>query len=331
MKRFWILLALIALAAAGCAPGGGAGSKIRDDELRLGYFANITHAQAVLGVADGSLERAAGVPIKPRVFASGPAAITALFAGEIDVLYVGPSPAVTGYIRSRGEALRVIAGAASGGAVFVVRPGFDPDRLDGAKLATPGLANTQDVALRHLLQERGLRTREQGGSVSVTPLPPAEILGLMARGHLDGAWVAEPWGARLVAEAGGVIAWDERELWPDGQVATTLVAVSPAYLQRYPDRVKGLLRRHAELTRYLEEEPHAARRDLQNALAELQGKPLPDSILLDALSRVDFTTDPMEASVRSQAERAYALGFLGARTPDLSGLFDLTLLKEVAP
>jgi len=319
------------LAVAGCSPGSARREQPDPAVLRLGYFANLAHAQAVLGLADGSLERAAGVSIRPKLFASGPVAITALLAGEIDVLYVGPSPAVTGYIRSEGAALRIVAGAASGGAVFVVRPGVDPAHLDDTHLASPGIANTQDVSLRYLLEQQGLKPREKGGSVAVTPVAPAEMLGLFARGQLDGAWVAEPWGARLVAEAGARIAIDERDLWPDRRFPTTVVVASTAYLKANPSAVRGLLAGHVALTRLLQEQPDEARARLQSALAALQGKALPDAVMADAFSRVEYLTDPLPGAVQVQALRAYDLGYLGARRPELSGLFDLTLLEGVKP
>ncbi|HLN62698.1 MAG TPA: ABC transporter substrate-binding protein [Symbiobacteriaceae bacterium] len=332
MKRFWPILALsLCLLLSGCSSAERRAEAAGTAELRLGYMANLTHAQAVLGMADGSLERAAGVRIKPKLFSAGPPAITALLAGEIDVLYVGPSPAVTGYIRSEGQALRVVAGAASGGALFAVRPGVDPNHLDGARLATPGIANTQDVALRYRLAQQGLRPRERGGSVTVTPLPPAETLGLFARGQLDGAWVAEPWGARLEAEAGARIAIDERDLWPDRRFPTTLVVVATPYLKAHPDVVKRLLEAHVQMTDWINQNPDQARERLRDALAKLQGKALPEPVMAAAFARVDFLYDPMRPQVTEQARRAYDLGYLGARPPDLTGLFDLTLLEEVAP
>jgi NitT/TauT family transport system substrate-binding protein len=331
LRRIWLLIIGLALLAAGCSPGESRRDHPDPTVLRLGYFANLTHAQAVLGVADGSLERAAGVKIRPKVFDSGPAAITALLAGEIDVLYVGPSPAVTGYIRSEGKVLKVIAGAASGGAVFMVRPGVDPQHLSGTRLATPGIANTQDVALRYMLQQQGLKPREQGGTVSVTPVAPAEMLGLFARGQLDGAWVAEPWAARLEAETGAQAALDERDLWPGHRFPTTVVVASTAYLKANPQAVKGLLAGHVALTQWIAQHPDEAKAKLRQALAALQGKALPEAVIAKAFARVEFLTDPLESAVHTQAMRAYDLGYLGARRPDLSGLFDLTLLKEVAP
>lgn len=331
--RRWIWLLLTALLATGCTAGlsGPSPDAAEAKEIRLGYFANLTHAQAVLGVAEGTFAKATGVKIAARLFPSGTTAIQALFAGELDLLYVGPSPAVNGYLRSEGKALRAIAGAASGGALFVVREGIDPTDLRGRRLATPGLANTQDVALRHLLAERNLKTREQGGDVTISPMAPAEILSLLARGQLDGAWVAEPWGSRLILEAGARLAFDERDLWPDRTFATTLLVAHPDFLRDHRDVVRRFLEAHTAITRSIQANPEEARRRLQSALTDLQGKPLPDPLLTEAMSRIDFRTDPMRASVEEQALRAYRLGLLGDSQPDLSGLYDLSLLQEVAP
>lgn len=330
MRRTFVMLCLFCL-LAGCTSGNQTRAAGKPGVIRLGYLANLTQAQAILGVADGSLARSAGARIETKVFPAGPAAITALLAGEIDLLYVGPSPAVTGYVRSEGRALRIIAGGASGGAVFVTRQGFDPTHLDGAHLATPGFANTQDVALRTELARRGLRTREQGGSVQVNAMAPADILLMFARGELDGAWVAEPWGARIQKETDARLAWDERSLWPDGRLATTVLVASTPYLETQRETVRGFLAGHVALTRWIQDHPDEARARLSQGLAKMQGKPLPDDVMIPAFSRVDFTDDPMIQSVLAQAERAYRLGFLGARQPDLTNLYDLSLLKEVAP
>ncbi len=331
MQR-WFFLFLVMILAAGCAAHGPtvpAGRPL--EEIRLGYMPNLTHAQAILGVESGSFERATGVPIRPRLFPAGPAAIQALFAGEIELLYVGPAPATNGFLRSEGEALRVIAGAASGGAVLVVQEGIDPANLGGLRLATPGLANTQDIALRTFLSDQGRRTRERGGDVSLSVLAPAEIMSLFSRGQIDAAWVAEPWGSRLILEGGGRLALDERDLWPDRTFATTLLVVRPDFLAAHRDAVRAFVETHVALTQWLQTNPTEASEQLHTAMANLQGRPLPTALLAGALDRIDFRSDPMIASVEEQARRAHALGYLGARKPDLTGMFDLSLLQEVAP
>src|ERR1700724_3688197 len=188
--------------------------------LRVGYFPNITHAQALVGRASGQFEKAlgAGVQIEWKAFNAGPSAIEALFANAIDLTYVGPNPTVTGYVRSQGEAVRVIAGAASGGASLVGGQAWgikSPSDFHGKKVATPQQGNTQDVALRAWLRANGLKPREKGGDVQVLPITNADRFTLFLKGQVDAAWAPEPWAARLVHEAGGRIFLDERDLWPN--------------------------------------------------------------------------------------------------------------------
>lgn len=329
----WFALLLVVLLLAGCSARGEGPEQpgAPPGEVRVGYMPNLTHAQAVLGVAGGTFARYIGAEVRPRLFTSGSAALQALFAGEVDLLYVGPAPAVSGYLRSDGAALRVIAGAASGGSLFVLRPEVDRHDLRGLRLATPGIGNSQDVALRHLLAQEGWRTRERGGDVTLSPMAPAEILTLFERGELDGAWVAEPWGSRLILEAGGVLAIDERDLWPEGRVPTTLLAVRPDFLSRHPETVRRFLEAHVAITREIQADPEGSRARVQEALAELQGRPLNDEVIASAWARIDFTIDPMADAVAELADRAFAAGLLGARRPDLASLYDLTLLQEVAP
>jgi NitT/TauT family transport system substrate-binding protein len=204
------------LSCAGLAAALLVAACARRDEgrpLRLGYFPNVTHAQALVGVADGTFARALGGKLETRTFNAGPAAMEALLAGDLDASYVGPGPAVIAYLRSKGEGLRVVAGAVSGGAVLVVRDARGPADLAGKRVASPQLGNTQDVALRTWLRANGLGTDGGPRGVEVTPLANTEIRSMFERGELAGAWVPEPWGARLVHDAGGRILVDERSLW----------------------------------------------------------------------------------------------------------------------
>jgi NitT/TauT family transport system substrate-binding protein len=185
--------------------------------LRIGYFPNINHAQAVIGLGRGDFQNALGdnVQVTTQIFNAGPSAIEALFANQIDVTYIGPNPAINGYVQSNGEALRIISGAASGGAVFVVRndSGINsPQDLANKKFATPELGNTQDIALRNYLLDNGLNTIEKGGNVEVLTAKNPDIVTLFLTKQIDGAWVPEPWGETLVNEGGGRIFVDEREM-----------------------------------------------------------------------------------------------------------------------
>ena len=313
---------LLAVAVAGCNRG-------RDDRpLRLGYFPNVTHGQALVGVDDRTIATALGGRLEARMFNAGPAAMEALLGGELDASYVGAGPAVIAFLRTRGEELRVVAGAASGGAVLVVKDARRPEDLAGKRVASPQLGNTQDVALRVWLRANGLSDKSGARGVEVTPLANTDIMTLFARGDLAGAWVPEPWGARLVAEAGGRILVDERTLWPGGRFPTTLLVVSRRALERRAADVAALLRAHVALTRRWEEDPRAFGRLVNEAYGRRVGKPLPGGILEDAMSRIEPTTDPLAPQLAAMARNAQALGF--APQGDISGMVDGRLLAEVA-
>lgn len=292
--------------------------------LRVGYLPNVTHAPALVGLEGGLFASALGddVVLKPLAFAAGPALIEALFAGELDVGYVGPNPAINGHQRSRGRAVRVIAGSTSGGAALVVRPEIDDVAdLAAATLSSPALGNTQDVALRTWLHEHGLRTTEErGGTVRIKPAPPADIMGLFARGDVAGAWVPEPWASRLVLEAGGRVLVDERSRWPGGEFPTTVVIASTVALERRPDLVERFLQGHEAAVRFLEEHPaEAAVLVRERLLAELN-TPLPPGVLERALGNLRFTLDPMEPQLHRVADEAAALGFVESGA--IGGLVD---------
>ncbi len=302
--------------------------------LRVGYFPNITHAQALVGRAGGQFERAVGpgVQIEWKAFNAGPSAIEALFANAIDLTYVGPNPTVAGYVRSQGEAVRVVAGAASGGASLVVRQGAGIQKASdfhGKKVATPQQGNSQDVALRAWLRANGLKPREKGGDVQVLPITNADQFTLFLKGQLDAAWAPEPWAARLVYEAGGRIFLDERDLWPNHEFIITDLIVRPKFLKEHPDVVKNFLRAHLELTDWIGKNPAQAKQILNRQLQKETGKALSPEVLGDAFSRMAVTYDPIRSSLVTSTQQAFDEGFLGRTLPDLSGLYDLTLLNEV--
>jgi len=300
-------------------------------ELRLGYFANLTHAQALVGLANGEFKKQLGAEVKltPKLFGSGPAAIEALLADEIDVTYVGPSPAINGFIRSGGKALRVIAGAVQGGAVFVRRSDVvlnHQEDFSGKRFASPQIGNTQDISLRTYLAQMGHLTKERGGSVEVLPMANADILTLFLRKELDGAWVPEPWGATLVHRAQGVILVDERELWPDGKFATTLLVASQKFLEARPEWVQRIVNAHVELTHWIQEHRQDLGDILNQEIARYTRKRLDETILADALSRLEVTVDPLESSLETFFERAKALGY--SKNGSLKRMLDLRYLEK---
>ena len=313
--------------------------------LRIGYFPNLNHAQAVIGLQQGgdfqrilNANNSNGndtVKIESFVFNAGPSAIEALFGGQIDVAYVGPNPAINGYLASGGQGIRIISGVASGGASFVVRndSGIESMKdLGGKKFASPQLGNTQDVALRKYLMDNGFKTTENGGNVTVVPITPADILTLMLKMEIDGAWVPEPWATRLVKEANGKIFVDERELWPpDGKFVTANIIARTDYLKENPDIIKRLLQAHIDKTEWINENKEQAITTFNGALKNITGQTIPEDEIRDALMRLELTYDPIKESLFKMADNAYELGYLGngGSKMDLSNIFDLTILNDI--
>ncbi len=302
--------------------------------IRVGAFPNITHAQPMIGKANGWFDKAMGsnVKIQWSSFNAGPSAIEALFAGAIDMTYVGPNPAVSGYVRSQGQALRVVAGAASGGASLVVRndSGIQrPEDFHGKRVASPQLGNTQDVALRAWLKAHGMKSSDKGGDVQVLPMASPDQLSLFLKKELDAAWAPEPWATRLIREGNGRLFLDERDLWPQGQFVTTHLIVSTKFLREHPDLVKSWIRAHVELTDWINIHLPEAKRLLNQQIQKETGKAIPAALLDEAFGRLQVTCDPLRNSLMTSANSAYEAGFLGHSMPDLSGMYDLTLLNQV--
>src|SRR6266704_2041369 len=302
--------------------------------IRVGAFPNITHPQAMVGKNNGWFEKAMGPQVKIdwKSFNAGPSAIEALFSGAIDMTYIGPNPAITGYVRSQGEALRIVAGATSGGASLVVRndSGINkPEDFHGKKVASPQMGNTQDVALRAWLKAHGMKSADKGGDVQVIPLANPDQLTLFLKKELDAAWAPEPWATRLIREGNGRLFLDERDLWPQGQFVTTHLIVSTKFLREHSELVKTWIRAHVDLTDWINAHQPEAKKLLNQQIQKETSKALAPAILDEAFGRLQVTYDPVRSSLLTSARSAYDAGFLGRQMPDLSNMYDLTLLNKV--
>lgn len=338
-KKLFITIVGTALLLAGLIAGHSISNHVYSQGtekkvLRLGYFPNINHAQAVLGIGNGDFQKALGpnIELKPFVFNAGPTAIQALFGKQLDALYVGPNPSINGYVISGGKDLKIVAGAASGGAVFVVRndSGIEsPKDFAGKNFASPQLGNTQDVALRKYLLDNGYQTKEHGGNVQVTPAANADILTLLLKKEVDGAWVPEPWGERFIKEANSHLFKDERGLWPDGKFVTANIVVRSDYLKDNPDVIEKLLGAHINETQWINTHKDEALAKFNSELKRLTTQTIPADALKQSLTRLELTWDPITSSLYKSAENAFDIGFLGKTKPNLVGIYDLTLLNKV--
>jgi NitT/TauT family transport system substrate-binding protein len=341
------LALVLAVVLAGCGSSGGASAPTAagassdtsaagstgalEGTLRLGYFANVTHAPALIGEQEGIFARdlGDGVTIRYSYFNAGTEAVEALFSGAIDAAFVGPNPAINAYAQSHGEALRIVAGTTSGGAALVVRDGIDStEQLAGTTLATPSLGNTQDVALRAWLRSQGYTTDlSGGGDVSIVPQSNADTLTAFQAGDIDGAWVPEPWASRLILEGGGHVLVNEADLWPGGRFVTTHLVVATNYLREHADIVEGLINGLLDSIDEANSHPEAAQQAANAGIDRITTKALPVETVAAAWKNLTFTADPIASSLQKSKDDAVAAGLLDE--VDLHGIYDLSILNRV--
>ena len=340
MRR--VLLAVGAAAvtalAAGCsssaASSGSSGSSGSDPApvtLRLGFLANITHASALVGLKEGFFAKNLGknVTLKTSVFSSGTQETTALLAGQLDAAYVGPNPAINAWQKSGGKAIKIISGAASGGAALVVKPSISSvSQLKGQKLATPSLGNTQDVALRYYLKQHGLTsTQTGGGDVPITPISPNSNAVLEFKsGQIAGGWEPAPYDIQLQQDGGKVLV-NEASLWPGGKFVTTNLVVAQSFLAAHPSVVTGLLKGQIEANNFIHQNAAAAEAAANAELTALTGKGLKSAVLPLAFQQITFTNDPIASSLATDAKHAEAVGLL--KPANLAGIYDLGPLNAL--
>ncbi|MFD8869575.1 aliphatic sulfonate ABC transporter substrate-binding protein [Streptomyces sp. NPDC059590] len=302
------------------------------DKVRIGYFANLTHATALVGLRDGGLiqKELGGTEIQPFVFNAGPSEIEALNANSIDIGWIGPSPSINGYVKSHGKNLKIIAGSASGGVKLVVNPKKIKtlDDVKGKKIATPQLGNTQDVAFLNWIAEKGWKVDAQSGKgdVSVVRTDNKVTPDAYKSGAIDGAWVPEPTASKLVAE-GGKVLLDESTLWPGKKFVITNVIVRQDFLKKHPDVVEAVLRGSVNTNAYIKANPDKAKSEANAALEAETGKGLPAEVIDPAWKSIQVTDDPLASTLDTEAEHAVKAGLL--EKPDLKGIYDLTLLNKV--
>jgi NitT/TauT family transport system substrate-binding protein len=329
----------VALLAAGCGSSGSGSSDPGSTgdpggsvTLRLGFLENITHAPALVGVKEDFFTKNLGknVTLKLYPFSTGTEEATALLAGQLDAAYVGPNPTIKAWQESNGSLIKVISGAASGGAALVVKKGItSASQLKNQKLATPSLGNTQDVALRYWLKSHGLTTTQTGGGdVPITPITPnSDAVLAFKAGSIAGGWEPAPYDAEMVADGGHVLV-NEASLWPGGKFVTTNLVVTQAFLAAHPTTVTDLLKGQIEANSFIASNKSAAETAANAELTSLSGKGLKPPILAAAFDQVTFTNDPVASSLVTDAQHAVAVGLL-SQVKNLSAIYDLGPLNKL--
>jgi NitT/TauT family transport system substrate-binding protein len=287
--------------------------------VRVGFFPNVTHAQGIIGCetsreGKGWFEQrlGPGVSVRWLAFNAGPSAIEAIFAGAIDLTYVGPNPVINFFIRSNGDELRVLAGAAVGGAALVVAadsPIKAPADFRGRRIATPQLGNTQDVAARSWLRRHGLKVSLTGGDATVVPVANADQLTLFRQRRVDAVWTVEPWVSRLLADGGGRIFLEQDD------ALTTVLVSSVKFLKSHPDLASRFAAAHAELTDWINRNPDEARRLVVAGLGAETGRPMPSKLVDEAWARLHFTDKASPEQFEALVADARSVGFLRHAIP----------------
>jgi len=312
----------------GATGGGASGDAVT---VRLGYFPNVTHAPALVGVQKGFFKEKLGnlATLETKTYNAGSDALNAMFADGVDITYIGPNPSINGYQKSNGDAVRIVAGSTSGGAEFVVKPEINTAAdLKGKTVASPQLGNTQDVALRTWLKGQGLNTDTSGGGdVTIKPQDNGDTLNAFKAGDIAGAWVPEPWGTRLVQEGGGKVLVDEKTLWPDGKFDTTNILVAKKFLDAHPDVVKAILEGHLESLDYIKSNPDDSQKLANAEIKAVTQKALDDKVIQTAWKAMDFTADPLASTLAKNASDAKAIGQL--KSTDITNIYDLTILNQL--
>ncbi|MEU9323149.1 aliphatic sulfonate ABC transporter substrate-binding protein [Streptomyces canus] len=342
-RTFAVMAALPLLTLAACGYGSeakddgtakvAAGAKKIDglDSVKIGYFGNLTHGTALVGVDKGFFQKELGATkASYATFNAGPSEIEALNSKSIDIGWIGPSPSINGYVKSGGKSLKIIGGSASGGVKLVVNPDKIKSLKDvkGKKIATPQLGNTQDVAFLNWIADQGWKVDAQSGKGDVTVVRTDNKITPDAykAGSIDGAWVPEPTASKLVAE-GGKVLLDEASLWPDKQFVITNIIVRQDFLKEHPKAVEAVLKASVEANKWINANPDAAKAAANKQLEADSGKALKPEVLDPAWKSIQFTNDPLAATLNTEAEHAVKAGLL--KKPDLNGIYDLTILNKV--
>lgn len=321
-----VVVAAIAVAVAVATLGMQSQNHEQENTVRVSFFPNIGHSIAIVGMERGTFSEKLGnqTTIKTRLFDSGPQVIESMFANEIDIAYVGPGPAINGFLKSDGKALKILAGAASGGVSLVVHPNSgikSSADFSGKRIAAPQIGNTQDVSLRSFLYQNNLKPAEKGGTVYVINVVNPDIFTLFSKGELDAAWVPEPWATRLVQQLDGIRLFQEKELWSDQEFSSTVLIVRSDFLEKHPDIVQKWVDAHVQTSDWINEHPDETETIFNDFLKKNTGKTLQPKLLHEAFSHLQITYDPIESSIYTFAERANSLGYLGRDGYSLEGIF----------
>lgn len=310
--RWRVLLALALSIIAGMRFRQDLADHARSNRLRIGYLANLTHAVPLVGIHEGYFARVLGsdVQVNGQILGAGNDLVTSLAAGEIDAAYMGPGPALIS--ESAGVPLIPLAGAAYGGSVLVRKHGSLVARLQdlaGKRVTVPKYGNTQDVLLRSLLGDVGVKDRARGGTADILQADGADAVAMLRSGQVDGAMFPEPWASRAVVDAKAEVVLDARQIW-EGEYPSALLLVSRRYAQKYPERVRLLATAHTDLLKELVAHPEEALERTNTALSKHTHKMMRDQVIRQSFARMRLDARLNVADLQRFQDAMLRLGYL---------------------
>lgn len=305
-----IVMFLIMLTMSSC----GKNEEKEMKKIRIGYFPNITHAQALVMKNQEKLEKKFEnqLEVSWHAFQAGPAEVEAIFAGEIDLGYIGPVPALSANVKSNGE-IKIISNSTNAGTVLLIRKGSDIQSiqdLDGKKVAIPQLGNTQHLCLLNLLSENGLKTTDQGGDVIITPSSNADILNLMDQGNIDAALVPEPWGSIIENKGNASILLDANQIFLEGNYPTAVVVVNKEFYEENPEIVETFINLHENTTLYINQNLEKAGDIVNLEIEKVTGKKMEEDVIKSAFSRLNIKYDLNQEAIMKFGEISKKEGFI---------------------
>lgn len=326
------ILVALSFAMLGLLNGCDGENSNKLSQIKIGYFSNITHSQALLEKKDGSLQKAFGNKIKINweKFDAGSSEAEAFLAGEVDIGYIGPGPAINTYIKSNGE-IQIIAGGADAGAILVRRKGSNIKNikdLSGKKIAIPEYGNTQDLILRILLDENGLKDETKGGNVEIVQAENSDIKELLDKGEIDAALVPEPWGSKLIKEIGVKLVLNYNAVWKNGRYPTTVVIARKDFIRKHMDIVEKFLKVHVNETNSINCKNDKAYEAINEELKELTGQTLDNEVLDNSFKRIKVTNNPEKKAIVDMSAWSLKEGFI-KKQADFKGMFQLDILNRI--
>ncbi|MCD8021943.1 MAG: aliphatic sulfonate ABC transporter substrate-binding protein [Lachnospiraceae bacterium] len=338
MSLVWLaflICAFVLLTGCGAGDSGSDASGSDSDadtetvEVRMAYFPNITHAQALVMKNEGSLEEALGdgYEVTWTSFTAGSSEVEALFAEEIDIGYIGPVPAINGNVKSDGDVI-VIANAADAGAVLVVSADSgitSVEDLDGKTVAIPQVGNTQHLCLLNLLSEYDLSPVSEGGTVEVVAVDNSNLQNMFDQGSIDAALVPEPWGTILTASDNIDLLLDYEDIYLSGNYPVAVVVVRKDFLEEYPEVVETFLQVHIDTTEAINADLEGSIDAMIEEIETVTGSAYEKDVILNAFSRTIVTVDLNEDALQAFAQTAYEQEFIDELPGD--SLTDLSILE----